>query len=199
MAIKAQGSKFYIGTGTGGAKTITAITQAFRAQVTSAAHGLVVGDRVTFASVAGMTQINTLVGTILAQDTNTFCVNIDSRAFTTYTSAGTATPVTFTQVKGVDSFDWQDGEITEIDTTELEDSVKSSMSGLADPGAFTVNLNVLTTDAGQIACKTAKDSGLVKTFKLELSNAATRTFDGYVKAMPESGGVDAKVDRKSVV
>lgn len=193
MAITAQGSKFYIGTGSGGAKTITALTQAYRAQVTSAAHGLNVGDRVTFASVGGMTQINALVGTILAKDTNTFVVDIDSRAFSAYTSGGTATPVQWTQIKDVNSFDWSDGEGSDIDITNLDDTAKKYLVGLTDPGTFSVELSVDTADAGQSACATAKASGLTKDFKLELPNGAVRTFQGIVKSMPESGGVDAKV------
>jgi len=193
MAIKAQGSKLFIGTGSGSAKTVTAITQAFRAMITSAAHGLVVGDRVTFAAVVGMTQINGLTGTILARDVNTFVVDIDTRAFTTYTSGGTATPVTWTQIAGVDSFDWQDGEGADIEVTDLDSTAKEFLTGLQDPGTFAVTLNVKTADPGQGACVTAKASGLTKDFKLELPNGATRTFAGQVKGMPESGGVDAKL------
>lgn len=193
MAISAQGSKVYLGTGTGGAKTITALTQAFNAQVTSAAHGLAVGDRVTFASVGGMTQINTLTGTVLAKDTNTFVVNIDSRGFSAYTSGGTATPVTWTQIAGVNSFDWQDGEGSDIDVTTLDSTSKEYLVGLQDAGSLSLDINVETADAGQIAAAAAKAAGTVKEFKIELPNAALRTFQGIVKSMPESGGVDAKV------
>lgn len=193
MAISAQGSKVFIGTGTGSAKTITAISQAFRAQVTSSAHGLVVGDRVTFASVGGMTQINTLVGTILARDTNTFVVDIDTRAFSAYTSGGTATPVQWTQVGGVISFDRQDGEGSDIDVTDLDSTAKQYLVGLQDSGNLSLEINVKTADAGQAACAVAKAAASVKDFKVELPNGATRTFSGIVKSMPEQGGVDAKI------
>lgn len=193
MAIKAQGSKLYIGSGTSGAKNITALTQAYRAQVTSNAHGLAVGDVVAFASVGGMTEINTLSGTVLAVDTNTFVVNIDSRAFSAYTSAGTATPTAFTQILGIVSFDWQDGEGSDIDATDLDSTSKEFLVGLQDPGTLSVELNVLTADTGQGACVAAKASGDTKAFKLTYPNGAIRTFDGIVRSMPESGGVDAKV------
>lgn len=72
-------------------KTITAITKAANAQVTSTAHALVVGDIVTFHSVVGMTQINTLTGTVQSVvDANNFTVNINSVSFTTYVSGGIA-------------------------------------------------------------------------------------------------------------
>lgn len=72
-------------------RTITAITKAANAQVTSAAHGLVVGDVVNFHSVVGMLQINTLTGTVQSVvDANNFTVNINSVNFTTYASGGVA-------------------------------------------------------------------------------------------------------------
>ena len=73
------------------AKTITGITQAAQAVVTSAAHGLLATARVRFASVAGMTQINGLYATVLSVTTNTFTVELDTSAFTAYSSGGTAT------------------------------------------------------------------------------------------------------------
>ena len=51
-AISAQGSQFFLGTGTGGAITITAITKAVQAKVTGT-HSLAVGDRVTFEEQHG--------------------------------------------------------------------------------------------------------------------------------------------------
>lgn len=72
-------------------KTISAITKAANAQVTSTSHGLVVGDIVTFHGVVGMTQINTLTGTVQSVvDANNVTVNINSTGFTTYGSGGIA-------------------------------------------------------------------------------------------------------------
>lgn len=76
------------------ARVITAISQAAAAVVTSAAHGLLVGDVVDFAGVVGMVEINGLTGKISAVTADTFTVNIASTLFTAYTSDGTATPVT---------------------------------------------------------------------------------------------------------
>lgn len=190
-AISFQGAKLEIGTGSGTAKNITAITQAFRAQVTSNAHGLLVGDRVTFASVGGMTQINTLVGTIVAKDTNTFCVDIDSRAFTSYTSGGTATPVAYTQVKDIKSVRFAPGGRTEIDVTNLDSTAKEKRLGLKDNGTMSGDLNVDLTDAGQNACRASEGSDDVKTFRMTLpSSAGTATFNGQVKQMSWEGAVD---------
>jgi len=84
-------------------KAITGITQAASAVATvGAAHGFVVNDRVHFSGVAGMTQINGLVGTVTATGASTITVNINSTSFSAYTSGGTAASYTNT----TDVFDW---------------------------------------------------------------------------------------------
>jgi hypothetical protein len=78
---------------------ITAITKAANAEVTvSTTNQLVglyappVGYSVTFASIAGMTEMNGLTGVVTAVTAaNKFTVDINSTGFTTYTSAGTLT------------------------------------------------------------------------------------------------------------
>lgn len=189
--IKMQKSKLYIGTGSGGAVTVTAITKAFRAQVTGA-NTLTKGDRVTFATVGGMTEINGLVGTVLHATSTAFVVDIDTREFTTYTSGGTATPVEWTQVKGPTSIDWSPGGRADIDATDLDDDAEVIVPGVKRSGTYSFESNLLTDDPGQIACAAAYESGLSKSFKVVLSNGATRNFDAYVTNMPESGGVDTK-------
>lgn len=75
-------------------KVITAITQAANAQISVAAHGYVVGDRVRILAVVGMTQINTYVARVVSAPTaGTFTVDIDTTAFTAYGSAGTTEKV----------------------------------------------------------------------------------------------------------
>ena len=72
------------------ALAVTGITQAASAVVTCVGHGLSVGNRVFFAAVTGMTQINGLYGTVTqVTGANTFVVNIDSTAFTAYAAGGT--------------------------------------------------------------------------------------------------------------
>ncbi|HWP59535.1 MAG TPA: ubiquitin-activating E1 FCCH domain-containing protein [Candidatus Acidoferrales bacterium] len=72
-------------------KNITGITQAASARVTtSTAHGLSVGDFVTFAGVGGMVEINGVrakVKTIVSA--TQFDVEVNSSGFTAYTSGGT--------------------------------------------------------------------------------------------------------------
>ncbi len=75
---------------TPGQKTnVTAITKAANAQITSVGHGLSVGHQVKIENVAGMTEINGLVGTVQSLvDADNFTVDINSSGFSTYTSGG---------------------------------------------------------------------------------------------------------------
>lgn len=76
------------------ARAISSITNQASASVASAAHGLLVGDIVTFAAVGGMVEINGRHGKVTVSNLNNFTVDIDSSLFGAYTVGGTATPNT---------------------------------------------------------------------------------------------------------
>lgn len=69
--------------------SITGITQAASAVLTVGAHTFAVGESVHIAGVVGMTQINNQRGQITAVGATTITVNINSSAYTAYTSGGT--------------------------------------------------------------------------------------------------------------
>ena len=72
-------------------RSITAITKASQAVVTvGTSHGITTAQSVVFASVGGMTQINGLRGNVVSTASNTITVDINSTAFSNYTSGGTA-------------------------------------------------------------------------------------------------------------
>ena len=77
-------------------KTITAITKANPAVVTSSSHGFENGDFVNISSVVGMTEVNNKTFKVADKTTNTFELqdvdgtDINSSSFTTYSSAGVA-------------------------------------------------------------------------------------------------------------
>lgn len=71
--------------------SITGISKANGAVIT-AANDFVNGDIVRIAGAGGMTEINNLCGTVASASGTGFTVTeINSTAFTTYTSGGTAT------------------------------------------------------------------------------------------------------------
>lgn len=58
---------------------ITAITKDVQAQITEPYHGYVVGERVYFSGIVGMTQLNGQVGTVtVVVDANNYKINIDT-------------------------------------------------------------------------------------------------------------------------
>lgn len=71
---------------------ITAITKATQAVLTIGTHTLLVNDTVYIANVVGMTQINGLTGIIQTVAATTIALNINSTAFSTYTSGGIVEP-----------------------------------------------------------------------------------------------------------
>jgi hypothetical protein len=189
-AISAQGSLLAIGTGSGSAKTITAVQLDNPTIISSSAHGFNAGDVVTIAGVTGATTTN---GTwaIAYKTANTFAIELDTTGSATYVSGGTATPAVFTQIANIKTFSGFDGSASEIDVTNLASTAKEYRLGLTDPGQFTIEIDYDGTNAGHNALRAKQISGLLSNFQLTLPNAAVITFTGYVKKFALAGGVDA--------
>lgn len=195
--ISAQNSTLHVTTGTGGAKTITAISIGNPAIVTSNAHGLSNGDVVDLAAIVGtMSVLNGTKRVISNKTANTFALLDADTTGLTYTSGGTATPQTYTKVNGLLSFDGFDGSADELDTTDLDSTAKEFISGIKDEGKFGFEAKTLKTDNGQIALRAARTSGAVVGLKLILPDASVATFSVLVKTMPTSGGVNAVLKGK---
>lgn len=194
-AISAQGSVFSIGTGSGGAKTITAVAVGFPTILTSAAHGFNNGDVVALAALTGANAatLNGQTGVVNNKTTNTFAIDIDTTGLTITPGAGTATPVTFTQVNNVKTYSGFDGSASELDRTNLSSTAKEFVLGLVDPGQFSIEIDHDLNDAGQAALRAKQQSGVISNFKLVLPGAVanlTYTFTGFVKKFATTGGVD---------
>lgn len=190
--ISAQGSTLQIATGTGGAKTITAITVGFPAIVTSTAHGLNNGDVVTLAGIVGtMSSLNGTSRVVSNKTANTFALLDADTTGLTYTSGGTATPVTYTKINGLLTFSGFDGAPSELDTTDLDSTAMEYIAGLKDEGKFGFEIKTIKTDAGQISVRAARTSGALTGFKLTLPDTSVATFNALVKTFPSSGAVNA--------
>ena len=192
-AIAAQGTVLKVGTGSGGAKTITGITLGAITEIISAAHGLAVGDVVALASIVGTTQLNGLTPMIIAVETNSIFVNIDSSGFTAYTSGGTATPVAWTAVGEIADFDGPGGSASIIDVSHLSSTRKEKLMGLPDSGQFTFSLNRVFSNTGQQALETAWANRTLKDFQVTYPDTTVQSFSGYVLSFSSSGAVDDKI------
>jgi hypothetical protein len=191
-AISAQGSVLAIGTGSGSAKTITAIALGNPTILTATAYGFGEGDVVTLAGLTGI-DAGTLNGQTVSvrnKTTNTFAVYIDTTG-KTITAAGTATSTTFTNIANVRTFSGFDGAASEIDVTNLDSIAKEFRLGLTDPGQFTFEIDYDSANAGHTALRAKQVSGALSNFKLTLPNATVITFTAYVKKFSLGGGVDA--------
>ncbi len=199
--ISAQGSTIEIGTGSGGAKTITGISVGNPAIVTSVGHGLTNGTEVTLAAIVGtMSALNGSKHIISNVTADTFALLDVSTIALGYTSGGTATPLTYTKINGFLSFDGIDGAASDLDTTDLDSVAMEFISGLVDNGKFGFELKRIVTDNGQIALQAARTSGAPKGFRLTLPDSSVASFTALVKSTPVSGAVNAvlkgKVDTK---
>ena len=191
-AISAQGTSLKLGA-TGSAKTVTAITKANPARVTATAHGLADGAVVLFAAVVGMTEINGKYGMVKVVDANTFdAYGIDSTAYSTYTSGGTATP-SQVAVANVTSYNGPDGQAGDIDVTNFASPAKEYLIGLQDNGQISFNVHTDDTDQGQQALLSSRAGGIPVTHLLTLRNGKTRTFSASCKQFSEAGAVDQAV------
>jgi len=119
---------------------------------------------------------------------------IETQGFTLGISATGTSPITYTNVGEIVSFQGFGGAASEIDTTHLQSTAKEFLMGLQDFGTFDIETNYLPADTGQDLMRTAKGNRDLHYLKATFSDASYATFTGYVLSAPISGGVDAKVD-----
>lgn len=195
-AISAQGTTLSIGTGSGGAKTITGVSVGNPTILTATSHGFVNGDVITFSSGftgADAAVLNGKTATVLYKTTNTFAVAIDTSGDTITAGTATATPTTFTQVNNIKTYTGFDGTASELDKTNLSSIAKEFMLGLVDFGQFTFEFDADLNDAGQAALRSHQQSSAIANFRLLLPGTGsnlTYTWQGYVKKFSQTGGVD---------
>jgi hypothetical protein len=119
---------------------------------------------------------------------------IETQGTTFGVSATGTSPITYTTIGGIMTFDGLDGEAATIDVTNLSSTSKEYLMGLQDNGNITLNGSFLSGDAGQDLLRTAKGNRSLHYFKVTFSDASYITFGGFVKSATVSGGVDAAVD-----
>lgn len=193
MAQKSQQAFLSVATASLSAKTITAISNANPGVATSAAHAMANGAVGLLTGVVGMTQVNNRAFVVANQATNTFELKgVDTTAaqgYGTYTSGGTFTPRTMTEVaevRGITSA--FDGEAADIDVTHLRSTGKEFLTGLADFGNVALTLWLPTaTDVGQTRLRNLRETQTVEVFTITLASGLVAAFTGSVKSFALSG------------
>lgn len=198
MAIESQGTKLEIGGTDDTPVTITDVTLGNPTILTSVDHGLTNGDVVTLADFDGedAALVNDLEFIVQFVTDDTFAIAVDSTDLdiTDNTDTATATPLEWIEIGEVISFDGPSGSAAVIDATHLQSTAKEKLMGLPDEGQFTLSLNLVPGDAGQLAAKTARAARAEKDFRVTYSDLSVSTFSGFVLGFASSGGVDGKID-----
>jgi hypothetical protein len=181
----AQKSRMYIASTAGAAKTITAVSIGYPAVVTSTAHGLANGDVVVIAALVGTIGTDAtnglngktyVINHVLA---NSFVIEANTTGLV-YTSGGTATPNTWTQIKELKAIKPGGASTSKIDVSDLDSDAAEYRVGLVDNGTLSADGFDSVTDAGQTAVLAAFNAQTVNTYKLALTGGSTRTFDAVV-------------------
>lgn len=106
---------------------------------------------------------------------------------------------TYTPINCTTTVNMEDGESADIDVTCLSSDAKEYLVGLQDSGSLSLDLNVVFGDAGYVLMQTAKASGDLVGFQIELkkegaeTTGRTFTFEGFVKSLPFTGAVDSAI------
>lgn len=194
----AQNTKLYIA-GTGSTpEALTAITVGYPTIIAITGHaGLANGDVVTFADFAGadMAFLNGTTAVVKNYATgatnDTFAIDVNTVGKTITIGTATATPTAWIQIKEVKSIKPSGASASKIDVTDLDSTAKEYQVGLVDHGSFSADINILESDAGQIAALAAFEGSLDKSYKI-VSPAKTRTFTAVCLKFPTAP--DSTVD-----
>ena len=199
IALKFQGSKFYVQTGLNGGSpsiAITAITKADPPVVSASAHGKLSGEPVYISGVVGMTEVNG--GYYIVQNalTNSFeLADVDSSGYTTYVSGGLIDEPGFGNWCELTGYNAQGGTAPEIDTTTICSVAAENVLGLPDRGTLTLDFNFAPMTGIQLALQTSQREGTVLTYRLLLPTPGTNgivTFFGRVQSLSFQGAVGGK-------
>jgi hypothetical protein len=153
-------------------KTITAITMANPAVVTSAAHGFSNGDKVLLSDILGMTELNDVSVTIAGVAANTFqLTGIDSTGYTPYVSGGEARKMV-SSVSGLSHLEGQSVQIYGDGAPMANQTVTAGVVTLASKAAV-VHVGLGFNSDGQL-------------LRLE-AGAANGTALGKIRRMHRAG------------
>ena len=195
-AQSAQQSIVAIQTATGTALVITGITAA-DPPVVSFTPGADPADGtiIEIDGVVGMTELNgrAYVTDNLSAGVSFELKGVRASGYTAYGSAGTATPLTMTEIANAKDFDLQPDEAPEYSRTNLRSVRQEFAVGLAGSWTASFNYDVDTTDTGQAELEIAQDDGLSRGVSLTLASGAVFAGLGFVKSASAAGSPDSDV------
>lgn len=116
---------------------------------------------------------------------------IDAQGVVITITDGTTPTTVATVIGGIDTFDFGDGEASDIDITTLASTAKEYKQGLQDFGNLNLNLKVRDpSDVGQAVMSAAKAARDTRQIVMTFLSGDIATFNAYVKSISNAGGVD---------
>lgn len=166
------------------AKTITGITSASPANVTSAAHGYAYGDIIYISGVVGMTEVNDRAFQAYAltspTPTGTFQLRGENATnSTTYTSGGSAYKCTMTAVGEVTNINIGGGGTQQIDVTNLMSDAIEQLAGLPNTGTISLDITLNHTDTGQTAFRDLFTATIPRVMTVTTASGYTLCATGF--------------------
>ena len=163
-------------------------------KISSTAHGLSNGTVVYIDSVGGMTELNERAFVIANVATDSFELKgVDGTGYTAYTSGGTATPKTMTEVARVQSTSLFGGETARIDVTDQRARRKRYLTDIPDSGDGSLSLFFDPADAGQARLRVLKGSTAKEAFTATMPSGAAAAFMAQVLSFPVATGVGSAI------
>jgi predicted secreted protein len=108
---------------------------------------------------------------------------------------GSGSPLTYTSIAEINSFNGPGGSVPVIDVTDLASAAKEKRPGMNDNGQLSFECNFLPGNAQHAALHAAKKAGTTIKVKLIFTDdeATEWTFDAIVTGLSVSGAVDGVI------
>lgn len=194
VAFQFHGTTFSVLTGYHGSSpspSISAITKANPAVVTSPTHGLVDGDVVYITGALGMTEVNGKAFIVEVLNANTFELSdTNSTGYGTYTSGGIFDKGTFSNWCELTGYNRTGGSSPEIPTTDACSTEAEYVLGLPDRGTTQIDYKFAPKTAIQVALKSFDESKQIMAVKIALPNSGGEMVQlGFVQQSSEQSAV----------
>jgi hypothetical protein len=175
------------------AKSVTGITKASPGVATSAAHSMAEGAIGYFSGITGMTELEGQAASVDTTATNSFNLEgLDSTLFGTMTGTCSFTPVaTWATLSVATSYQISGGDIDQLDTTTLLDTIKQQDVGML--AAQTVSFDAFSDPqlAAMALTEAAAMTGGFIVVRITFPNGERRVFRGQPSLPGESVAVSA--------
>jgi len=186
MPIIATKVKLEIGSTFGSVKTITGISKANPAVVTSVAHGFTNGDWVWLTTVEGMTELHNRLVRVAGVTTDTFQVEgVDSTGFGTFTAGSCKEVTAFVTAAEAADIQSSGGDARTVDTSVLLDDEDQEEFVSNAPVRYNITNQFAISSTAQALATSLSDTNAQAPFKITFKNLNIVTLAATINA-PEA-------------